>query len=302
MLNHWHPAFVGMQEPFSGQMMHLGSLLEYDHGVVGYEGNGHNALDRADTRRFNDFQTCILYNRNILHLVESDHLWLSETPRKKSKSWDSWGIRTLTIGRFLWKAMDKMVIVFNTHLDVSGERARREGAAIVAAKVREWSQRWPAALIFVTGDFNSANSQAPHQILTSPNTGLQDVWSVCETLGNESCALYGVSSTFHGWFGALTNSYAVRIGQYLALGVHGGGMPLHGIERTFAGVTSRLLQLDVLRIFAAFPETLSRMHVDWILFKHEGSGCEPRAVAVGEVRNTNFSSDHFPVAALIQCK
>ena len=64
---------------------------------MGYE----QPFDRADPRRANDYQTAILYNASALALLESDHTWLSATPRAPgSRSWGSVGARTATIGAF----------------------------------------------------------------------------------------------------------------------------------------------------------------------------------------------------------
>ena len=90
------PWLIGLQEPSSGQLLHLQSGLASHWRAVGYEGNGHKDIDRADPRRFNDYQTGILYDSRHLELVESDHIWLSERPRSPgSKSWDSVGVRTV---------------------------------------------------------------------------------------------------------------------------------------------------------------------------------------------------------------
>jgi hypothetical protein len=56
------PWLVGLQEPSSGQLMHLESLLPPHYTAVGDTANGHGMLDRADARRADDFQTAILYD------------------------------------------------------------------------------------------------------------------------------------------------------------------------------------------------------------------------------------------------
>ena len=45
------PWLIGLQEPSSGQLLHLQSGLASHWRAVGYEGNGHKDIDRADPRR-----------------------------------------------------------------------------------------------------------------------------------------------------------------------------------------------------------------------------------------------------------
>ncbi|CAF5074036.1 unnamed protein product, partial [Rotaria sp. Silwood1] len=48
-----------------------------------------------------DFQVAILYNNQVLKLIEQDYIWLSKSPRVvESKDWNSSGARTLNIARF----------------------------------------------------------------------------------------------------------------------------------------------------------------------------------------------------------
>ena len=116
------PTLAGLQEPFSGQLLHLESELTPGvFGVVGryrrlseHSGAGtkrknveeqekeiEEEVDRAHPSRMSDFQTAILYDKTRLTLAESDHFWLSETPRvEQSRSWGSVGSRTVTIAAF----------------------------------------------------------------------------------------------------------------------------------------------------------------------------------------------------------
>eukprot|EP00932_Pfiesteria_piscicida_P014492 SRR837773.26272.p1 GENE.SRR837773.26272~~SRR837773.26272.p1 ORF type:complete len:153 (+),score=21.96 SRR837773.26272:164-622(+) len=100
-LNQSAPWLVGMQEPFSGQLLHLQSLLPARYVALGYEGRGHGDLDRADPKRHNDFQTAIVFDSSRLRLLGHDHLWLSQSPRQPdSRSWGSRGSRTVTAAAF----------------------------------------------------------------------------------------------------------------------------------------------------------------------------------------------------------
>jgi len=97
--NETKPWLVGLQEPFSGQLLHLQSLLPSHYQPLGNERN--EKIDRADPKRMSDYQTSILYDTNNLELVAHDHFWLSKNPHVPlSKSWGSIGSRTVTIGAF----------------------------------------------------------------------------------------------------------------------------------------------------------------------------------------------------------
>lgn len=63
-----------------------------------------------------------------------------------------------------------------------------------------------------------------------------------------------------------------------------------------------LKQLDVPKIWHHLPSSLSRLHVDWILVKPavQEQALSPEAVVVAEIRDRDYSSDHFPVLAVFK--
>ena len=348
------PWIVGLQEPFSGQLLHLESLLPDQFAVVGDIANDHGNLDRADPRRHADFQTAILYDSSRLQLIEQDHVWLSRSPRTPgSKDWDSMGARTVTVAGFHVlghgaplahpeQGLPVHFVVLNTHLDVRSARARQEQARLVRSHVLAWQRKHPRATIFVTGDMNSANGQYSHQILTQPPVSdhdtvvveaseivqgsnvrvsstaasLQDAWDYCATM-SDSCEIQPFAASFHGWLGPAANNYGVRLLTYMLLAIHESGVVLPHALPTSVGAALRAVadtwsrsRFNADKLHEALPSSLSRMHVDWILFR--GSSLPPSAmhfangrvlanpvfVAVMETRAGNFSSDHFPVVAV----
>eukprot|EP00656_Telonema_subtile_P005292 TRINITY_DN12406_c0_g1_i2.p1 TRINITY_DN12406_c0_g1~~TRINITY_DN12406_c0_g1_i2.p1 ORF type:complete len:349 (-),score=72.36 TRINITY_DN12406_c0_g1_i2:155-1201(-) len=308
------PWAVGLQEPFSGQLLHLQSVLPARYAVIGDEARGHGAVDRADPRRHNDFQTGIIYDTDRLELLEHEHRWLSKSGAPHSKDWGSMGVRTCTAAAFRVRNTTVELVVLNTHLDVSSEEARKHQSTLVLELVRDWQRRWPAAILVVTGDFNSANGQTAHRNLVTPENSVQaplkDSWDECSM--NDSCASAEFAMTFHGWQGSVVNTYAARLVAFVAFSVHGSGIVLpHHIPTSFRELFrvlkhawQQLREKDshgVAGITAAMPVSLSRQHVDWVLFSApEGRVCDPKMVYVGEVKDAAFSSDHFPVLALFQ--
>jgi len=269
-------------------------------------------------------RVAMLYDTEQLELVEQDYLWLSKTPRViESKDWNSFGIRTLNIARFRLKQKQQQqqeqqqqqpieVLVFNTHLDVGSEEARRRQSEIVARTVSEWQAKYPNAVTFLMGDFNTAPGQAAYVTLTR-NTTLSDAWIVCKTRSDDSfvdktCDSNSVAPSFHGWKGTLLNSYGARVLQGIALTLHAMGFELRPRKipenwREFREITSNIVadgwKFPILEAIPSWP--WNRFHVDWILFSGGSTTMvTPRVVAIADARDFDYSSDHFPLVGLFE--
>lgn len=269
--------------------------------------------------------------------MNHDHVWLSETPRKeRSKSFGSGGSRTLTMAAFRVVGGDsstdnadyteernnrakkndedvgrtheggkRIVLMFNTHLDVWGAEARTKQAEVVVQYVEEWRQMWPSnAAIFLTGDFNTANGHAPHDVFVGGRDAVMvDVWDDCLAFGgggsrnsqrkgeasaagsnrrvddvgpsaHHTCRTNGYAATFHGWLGGTAvNSYGARLLQFVGQTVHASGVdfpkhvPLSAREalRMAYSAANDAWVLGWHQFRSAMPASLSRLHVDWIL-------------------------------------
>jgi endonuclease/exonuclease/phosphatase family metal-dependent hydrolase len=236
-----------------------------------------------------------------------------------SKSWGSLGARTATIALFAVRNNTHRVEILhvNTHLDVAVEEARREQARLLRTHIDSWRRRHAQATVFVTGDFNCAPGHKAHEELTL-NGGLSDAWLAC---ADAVCACNRVSVSFHGWLGSVVDVLPARLVVYLLFVVHamGFGLPLtipdsvgEGASRFIVRSMHLLLSaalsvaFDYRRwvfkfsIFEAVPMSLSHLHVDWILSSREN--VTPLVMCVGDVRATNFSSDHFPIIGLFELK
>jgi endonuclease/exonuclease/phosphatase family metal-dependent hydrolase len=311
------PHLVGMQEPFAGQLLHLGAHLPARYKALGRRRTPHHIADMGDARVHDDYKCAILYDTEKLELLEQDYLWLSETPRVPlSKSWHSAGIRVLNIARFRMRATPSVqFIAFNTHLDVRSEHARREQAALVARTIATWQQRYPQAAVVLTGDFNAAVGQTPYRVLSKE---LRDAWTDCHSYNSDDssssspppCVTHDYAHTFHGWLGSWPNSYLGRAAQYVMFTAHGAGLRLPWQVPTTVAQTARaLLQLCTtapqFSAWDAMPQSLARQHVDWVLYDAPAKGAAassapaaawtPTFAGVMDVRTSEFSSDHFPV-------
>jgi endonuclease/exonuclease/phosphatase family metal-dependent hydrolase len=140
-----------------------------------------------------DFNT-ILFDPERLEPLDSGGFWLSETPEKHSRSWETRVARSATWALFEAPGTNLTLLHLNTHLDHISALARQEGSKLLVRKVAEISGRTdvdPPAI--VTGDFNSRPGNRVHNTFTE--SGFVDSYLAA---GNEEGA-----NTFHAFKGAL---------------------------------------------------------------------------------------------------
>jgi len=174
---------LGVQEALHGQMLDLKeALIRFNFVGVG----------RDDGKMAGEY-SAIFYDTTRLKLLQTKTFWLSEQPDVPgSKSWDAAITRIVTWAKFKDRKTKKKFYVFNTHFDHIGETARAESARIILQKVKEIAGKAP---VVVTGDFNSAPSDQPYQIITRAENKerLTDSKTVCIT------AHFGPAGTFNGF-------------------------------------------------------------------------------------------------------
>ena len=94
----------------------------------------------------------IFWNKKTISLLKSGTFWLSETPEKPSKGWDSKHYRTATWALMKDKRTGKKFYFVNTHLDHRGVLAQKNGLALIVSRIDEINPKgYPMVL---TGDFN----------------------------------------------------------------------------------------------------------------------------------------------------
>eukprot|EP01119_Soliformovum_irregulare_P017866 TRINITY_DN5371_c0_g1_i1.p1 TRINITY_DN5371_c0_g1~~TRINITY_DN5371_c0_g1_i1.p1 ORF type:complete len:385 (+),score=75.61 TRINITY_DN5371_c0_g1_i1:44-1198(+) len=292
----WRPHLMGLQEPFAGQLLHLQSTLPKRYREIGFH---RNTGDLGHPSRHYDFKVGFLYDDEHLELISQDYIWLSKTPRvQDSRSWNSNGIRTLNIAVFqrIHFPNDPKIIAFNTHLDAFVEEARREQSKIVAQMIEEYAEKYPDSPIFLFGDFNTAPGQMSHRILRSQ---IDDAWMVCQS--SSTCIQNHVSPSFHGWFGSRMDTWGGRLIASAVFVLHGmGAIVPHHIPRSIHEVIDVLKTPLPFSIWEAIPNPF-RLHVDWIMFRSgKAIDVSPQLMLVADVRDHNFSSDHFPIVGLFK--
>lgn len=173
----YEPDFIGTQEGKKHQLEYLDQMLP-NHAFIG---KGRD--DSADGGEY----SALFYNHSKFELIGHGTFWLSETPEKPSKSWDSSLNRICTWGLFRDKKSGIKLYVFNTHFDHMGELARLNSAKLILRKIAEINnEKLPVVL---TGDFNCNPESAPYLeiIKTMADSRTKDVKS------------FGPSGTFNGF-------------------------------------------------------------------------------------------------------
>ena len=144
----------GAQEVLHGQLQDMLALLDgYDYVGVG----------RNDGATKGEYAP-IFYRKDRMHCLDKGWFWISETPDVPgSKGWDADQCRICTWGRFEDKDTKWKFWFFNLHMDHVGVTARREGAKLILAKIKEICGDEPYIL---TGDFNVDQDNDIFDILT----------------------------------------------------------------------------------------------------------------------------------------
>jgi len=142
MLDSLLPDVFGMQEVMPEQEAYVTDhLSRYAHVAQG----------RRPGLTANE--SCPIYwRKDKYNLLKTRTFWLSETPLVMSKGWDAKYERVATYVLLQDKATAKQFIVFNTHLDHMGVRAREESMRMIADTLRILGgNNMP---MFVMGDMN----------------------------------------------------------------------------------------------------------------------------------------------------
>ncbi|MBD0253946.1 MAG: endonuclease/exonuclease/phosphatase family protein [Rubrobacter sp.] len=187
-IERYAPDVVGLQEA------QRGNLGAYRRHLPRY---GHIPSPKYGNTVPHDYNT-ILYDPERLEPLDSGGFWLSETPERHSKSWETRVARSATWALFRVPDSDLIILHMNTHLDHVSAQARREGSKLIARKAAEISDltgEGPAVIL--TGDFNARPGSATYKNLTE--AGFVDTYLAA---GNEDGR---AANTFHAFEGTHYN-------------------------------------------------------------------------------------------------
>lgn len=175
----FHQADIfGLQEALIGQIEDLHNQLPHMKWV---------GVGRDDGQKAGEFSP-LFYNSNKYSDLKHGWFWLSETPEKPGLGWDAACNRLCT-----WIVLKELksgtkFMVFNTHFDHMGMKARTESAKLILKKMEELNtEKLP---VILTGDFNLTPDQEPVSVITSQ---LKDSKAISRK------APYGPEGTFNSF-------------------------------------------------------------------------------------------------------
>lgn len=171
------PHLVGFQE------FQEGNLKTYDEELPGYE----RTLGPGYENRRPFAYNAVYWDPTRLHLLDEGEFWLSETPERRSRSWEASHVRSASWARFRLSSGAEFLHL-NTHLDHKSGRARVESSRLI---IRSLDGLIGGALpTLVTGDFNCNPGSKTYGLYES--AGFSDAHLL---VGNEP------ENTFHRFLG-----------------------------------------------------------------------------------------------------
>lgn len=120
-------------------------------------------IGRDDGKQAGEY-SAIFYKKDKFELLDSGNFWLSEDSYTPNLGWDAVCIRICSWGKFKERASGKEFYFFNLHTDHIGVEARKEGAKLVLAKIKEIAGTTPTIL---TGDFNVDQRNESYHLLNT---------------------------------------------------------------------------------------------------------------------------------------
>ena len=132
----------GVQEANYNQIQDMLRFIgnEYDYSSTGSDDGKNKGTHNA-----------IFFKKEKFKIIASSTFWLSDTPYKISKGWDSRYFRTCSFVHLLDKEK-KEIYFFNVHLDATGKLAKENGCLLLLNQIKKICKEGYAILV---GDFNS---------------------------------------------------------------------------------------------------------------------------------------------------
>jgi endonuclease/exonuclease/phosphatase family metal-dependent hydrolase len=166
--------FICLQEVLLEQLMDILSSINKSPATQSHDSWSYIGVGRDDGKKAGEYSP-ILYRPRIWQLKNWETRWLSETPTIPSKGFDASSIRIITIGHFVHVETSQNILVMSTHLDDQGRQSRRESARMILEGVRSFSTRSKFSAVLLGGDFNSSPDDEAYQIMTAPDSVMEDV-------------------------------------------------------------------------------------------------------------------------------
>lgn len=168
----------GLQEALIGQIEDIQVQLPHMKWV---------GVGRDDGKNAGEFSP-IFYNAEKFDGLKSGTFWLNEATDKPGLGWDAACNRVCTWIILKEKKTGTKFIVFNTHFDHIGMKARTESAKLILSKIEENNRE--NLPVILTGDFNLTPQAEPISVIT---TKLKDSRAISQK------APYGPEGTFNSF-------------------------------------------------------------------------------------------------------
>lgn len=157
-----------MQEPQAQD------LRDYLVGMPDYVMIG---CGREDAKEKGEFEP-IIYRTDRFFVEDFGHFWLSETPEKPSKSWETKCTRMATWAIMRDKRTQARFILTNTHLDHGTDNCRDHQITVVKEQMQQLSEQYPGLPMILTGDLNTLTTKNCYALALSVGPRLRDAWVI----------------------------------------------------------------------------------------------------------------------------
>lgn len=185
------PDLIGLQE------CQRGNLKTYEEKLPDY---ARLRGPRYGNRRPHDFNA-ILFDPAGLEIMETGGFWLSETPERYSKSWETRVARSANWAIFRRPETGASFLHLNTHLDHRSKLARVEASLLIIRKLEEIQVGRETLPALISGDFNSVPGSPPYRNFA--DAGFTDAYLAAGNVDTED------THTFHSFKGS---RYVLRRG------------------------------------------------------------------------------------------
>jgi endonuclease/exonuclease/phosphatase family metal-dependent hydrolase len=159
-----NPAIFGIQEGLHHQVLYIDSCLT----KFSYVGVGRN-----DGKTKGEY-SAIFYDTTQFSVIETSTFWLSKTPNKVSVGWNASMERICTYALLQHKNNGKRILVYNTHFDHIGVKARKNSAKLLVSKISEPQNA--GIPVVLMGDFNDVPFSEPIKQIKKE---MKDADSIC---------------------------------------------------------------------------------------------------------------------------
>lgn len=169
---------LGTQEGLLNQLQDINKALpEYERYGIGRD-DGKDAGEHS----------AIFFKKDKFELLQKGDFWLSETPEKPSRGWDSRCCnRICTWVKLKDKKSGKQFFFFNAHYEYEGQ-GRVESSKLILQKIKTIAAGLP---VLLSGDFNGSHETEWYQLLAN-SVELKDSYKQVTTP-------YAVNASYNGF-------------------------------------------------------------------------------------------------------